>query len=85
MSGDAFKRNGLKIKLDDSESHLISGKNWFWDEMKEFCSKLISKPHPTALKKSAKRMKTPDRVKKKLDKLVGSVHLTRAIKCLIKK
>ena len=50
---DAFKRNGLTIKLDDSEDHLVSSKlkALVWDEMKEFHSVLLSKPHPSALKK----------------------------------
>ena len=35
---DAFKRNGLTIKLDGSEDHLVSSKlkALVWDEMKEF-------------------------------------------------
>ena len=34
----AFKRNGLKIKFNGSEDHLVSSKlkAMFWDEMNEF-------------------------------------------------
>ena len=51
---DAFKRNGLTNKLDGSEDHLVSSKleALVWYEMKQFLSELLSKPHPTTLKKS---------------------------------
>ena len=43
---DAFKGNGLTIKLDGSEDHLVWSKLkvLVWDEMKDFCSVLLSKP-----------------------------------------
>ena len=64
-----FKRNGLTIKLDGSEDHLVSSqlKALVWDEMKEFRSVLLSKPHPTTLKKLEKVMIPPEGVKRKLD------------------
>ena len=36
---DVFKRNGLTIKLDGFEDHLVSSKlkALVWDKMKEFC------------------------------------------------
>ena len=50
---NVFKRNDLTIKRDGSEDPLISSKlkALVWDEMKEFRSPLLSKPHPNTLKK----------------------------------
>ena len=72
---DAFKRNGLIIKLDGSEDHLVSSKlkALVWDEVKEFCSVLLSKPHPTTLKKLDEVIIPPDGVKQKLDGVVDNV------------
>ena len=44
-----------------------------WDDMKEFRSELLSKPHPTSLKKLEEAMIPPDGVQRKLDGVVGSV------------
>ena len=62
---DAFKRNVLTIKLDGSEDHLVSSKlkALIWDEMKEFGSVLLSKPHPATLKKLEEVMIPPDGAK----------------------
>ena len=72
---DAFKRNGLKIKLDGSEDHLVSSKlkALFWNEIKEFHSVLLSKPHPTTLKKLEEVVIPPDGVKRKLDGVVDNI------------
>ena len=72
---DAFKRNGLTIKLDGSEDHLVSSKikALVWNEMKEFRSELLSKSHPTTLKDLEEVMIPPDGVKRKLDGVVDSV------------
>ena len=69
---DTFKRNGLTIKLED---HLVSSKlkSIGLDEMKEFRSVLLSKPHPTTLKKLEGVMIPPDGVKRKLDGVVDNV------------
>ena len=72
---DAFKRNGLTIKLDGSENHLVSSKlrALVWDEMKEFRSVLLNNPHPTTMKKLEEVMIPPDGVKQKLDGVVDNV------------
>ena len=72
---EAFKRNGLTIKLDGSEDHLVSSKMkaLVWDDRKEFRSELLSVPHPTTLKKLEEAMIPPDGVQRKLDGVVGSV------------
>ena len=72
---DPFKRNGLKIKLDGSEDHLVSSKlkALFWNEIKEFHSVLLSKPHPTTLKKLEEVVIPPDGVKRKLDGVVDNI------------
>ena len=44
-----------------------------WDEMKEFRSVLLSKPHSATLKKLGKLMIPPDGVKRKLDGVVDNV------------
>ena len=65
---DVFKRNGFTIKRDGSEDRLVSNKikALFLDEMEEFCSYLLSKPHPNTLKKLEEVMIQPDSVKCKL-------------------
>ena len=72
---DAFKRNGLTIKLDGSEEHLVSSKlkTLVWDKIKEFRSVLLSKPHPPTLKKLEEVMTPPDGVKRKLDGVVDNI------------
>ena len=62
---DAFKRNGLTIKLDCSEDDLVSGKlkALVCDEMKKFRSVLLRKPHPTTLNKLEEVMIPPNEVK----------------------
>ena len=72
---DAFKRNGLTIKLDGCEDHLVSSKlkALVWNEIKELHSVLLSKPHPTTLKKLEEVMIPPDGVKRKLDGVVDNV------------
>ena len=72
---DAFKRNVLTIKLDGSEDHLVSSKlkALVLDEIKEFHSVLLSKPHPTTLKKLEEVMIAADGVKQKLDGVVDNV------------
>ena len=49
----AFKRNGLTIKLHESEDHLVSSrlKDLIWDEMKNFRTQLLNSPHPATIKK----------------------------------
>lgn len=45
----SFKRNGLSIKLDDTDDPLVSNKLKLlvWDEMTEFRVKLLSTSHPS--------------------------------------
>ena len=68
----AFKRNAITIRLDSSEDYFISSKlkALVWEEMKEFCWKLLSNLHPASLKKLEEVMITPDGVKYKLKKVV---------------
>ena len=49
----AFKRDGLTIKLDGSEDHLVSSrlKALIRDEMKDFRTQLLNSPHPATIKK----------------------------------
>ena len=79
-----FKRNGLTIKLDSSEDHLVSSKlkALVWDEMKEFRSVLLSKPHPTTLKKLEEVMIPPEGVKRKLDGVDDNVSPNEGYKVL---
>ena len=72
---NAFKRNGLTIKLDGSEDHLVSSKLkvLIWDEMKEFSSVFLGKPHPTTLKKLEEVIVPPDGIKRKLNGKVDNV------------
>ena len=72
---NAFERNGLTTKFDGSEDQLVSSKlkALVWDEMKELHSVLLSKLHPTTLKKLEEVMIPPDGVKQKLDGVVDNV------------
>ena len=72
---DAFKRNGLTIKLDGSEDHLVSSKikTLVWEEMIKFRSDLLKKPHPRSLQKLRDIIIPPDGVKRKLDQVVEGV------------
>ena len=72
---NAFERNGLTIKFDGSEDQLVSSKlkALVWDEMKELHSVLLSKLHPTTLKKLEEVMIPPDGVKQKLDGVIDNV------------
>ena len=73
---DTFKRNGLTIKLEGSEDYVVPSKlkALVWYEMEEFPSELLSKPHPTTLKKLEEVMIPTDGVKRKLvDGVIGSV------------
>ena len=71
-----FKRNGLTIKLDGSEDHLVFTirKALVWDEMKQFRSKLLTTLHPPNLKR-LKMIIPPDGVKRKLDEVAEGVLL----------
>lgn len=73
----AFKRNGLTIKLDGSEDHLVSTrlKALVWEEMKQFRSELLTKPNPPNLKRLEEVMIPPDGVKRKLEGVVEGVPL----------
>ena len=71
----AFKRNGLTIKLDGTEDHLVSNKLKLlvWDKMIEFRERLLRKPHPSSLKKLDEMMIPPDGVIRKLVGVVDGV------------
>ena len=71
----AFKRNGLTIKLDGTEDHLVSNKLKLlvWDKMIEFRERLLRTPHPSSLKKLDEMMIPPDGVKRKLVGVVDGV------------
>ena len=57
----AFKQNAITIRPDSSEGYFISSKlkALVWEEMKEFCWKLLSNLHPASLKKLEEVMITP--------------------------
>ena len=71
----AFKRNGLTIKLDGSEDHLVSSrlKDLIWDEMKNFRTQLLNSPHPATIKKLEEEMIPPEGVKRKLNGVADGI------------
>lgn len=70
----AFKRNGLTIRLDGTEGHLVSNKLKLlvWDEMSSV-KDLLSTPHLSSLKRLDEIMNLPDGDKRKLNGVIDGV------------
>ena len=78
----AFKRDGLTIKLDGSEDHLVSSrlKDLIWDEMKNLRTQLLNSPHPATIKNLEEEMIPPEGVKRKLNGVADGITLMKSMK-----